>query len=187
MRLFTPRKHGVRTACCVRSYLAAVIKLLACEIEPRNTVGTYCSSRRTIYWTLIKCCKTRCTRRVDCNDKKCISFFLFFMVYTNHKNIFHNIKFPDLRNTPILSGIKVDFQLSITYRRAVCKVLQHEHMNEFTYMLTKSTQSLNRTYSWRKQICLCACIISGVSLCCIYTQLNMIFNFFPLKMAATQI
>ena len=78
MRLFTPRKHGVRTACCVRSYLAAVIKLLACEIEPRNTVGTYCSSRRTIYWTLIKCCKTRCTRRVDCNDKKCISFFFIF-------------------------------------------------------------------------------------------------------------
>ena len=38
-RDYVRQKKGIQTACCVRSYLAAVIKLLACEIEPRNSVA----------------------------------------------------------------------------------------------------------------------------------------------------
>ena len=47
MRLHTPRKHGVQTACCVCGYHTAIGKLLVCEKELRNAVGTYCGGNQS--------------------------------------------------------------------------------------------------------------------------------------------
>ena len=79
--------------------------------------------------------------------------------------------------TIILSGIKEDFQRGVS---TAGQFASSFHMSARTNLHSDPEY---RIYSSLKQVSLCACLIAGVSLCCIYAPLNTILNFFPLKMA----